>query len=87
MVAGRAPLDGEPPPVALVGRSGTPALPLHDTAVTIAGAVGLFGSNRDYLEQLAGQLDTLGIDDPYVRRLLRRVRALAGPSIAGSAAG
>ncbi len=62
-------------------------LPLHETAVTIAGAVGLFGSNRDYLEQLAGQLDTLGIDDPYVRRLLQRVRALAGPSIAGSAAG
>jgi len=62
-------------------------LPLEDTAAMIAGAVGLFGSNRDYLEQLAGQLDTLGLDDPYVRQLRQRVRAIAGPSVAGAAPG
>jgi len=63
-------------------------LPLDDTAVVIAGASGLFGSNRDYLELLAHQLDTLGIDDPHVRQLLQRVRALDDAhSHAGSAPG
>ncbi|KAB2868834.1 MAG: gamma-glutamylcyclotransferase [Ideonella sp.] len=62
-------------------------LPLEDTAAMIAGAVGLFGSNRDYLEQLAGQLETLGLDDPYVRQLRQRVRAIAGPPLAGAAPG
>jgi len=60
-------------------------LALEDTAAMIAGASGMLGSNRDYLEQLAAQLETLGIDDPYVQRLRRRVLALAAHSVAGSA--
>ena len=57
-------------------------LPLGDTAAMIANAAtGMLGSNRDYLEQLACQLDTLGIEDAYVLQLLERVR---GHSLAGS---
>lgn len=52
-------------------------LPLDEAAAIIAGASGLLGSNRDYLEQLAAQLDSLGIDDDYVTALLQRVRAVA----------
>lgn len=52
-------------------------LPLDDTAAIIAGASGMLGSNRDYLEQLARQLHTLGIGDPYVDGLLQRVRQVA----------
>jgi cation transport regulator ChaC len=32
------------------------------------------GTNRDYLEQLARQLDTLGIHDPYVQQLMQRMQ-------------
>ncbi|HTP72671.1 MAG TPA: gamma-glutamylcyclotransferase [Burkholderiaceae bacterium] len=60
-------------------------LALEDTATMIASASGMLGSNRDYLEQLARQLETLSIDDPYVQLLRLRVRALAGHSLAGSA--
>lgn len=59
-------------------------LPLDETAATIARASGMLGSNHDYLEQLARQLDTLGIDDPYVQQLRQRVRA---HSLAGSSSG
>lgn len=52
-------------------------LPLDDSAAMIAGASGVLGSNRDYLEQLASQLRTLGIHDPYVDQLLHRVQVLA----------
>ena len=51
-------------------------LPLEDTAAMIAGAAGMLGSNRDYLEQLCGQLEILGIHDPYAHQLLARVRSL-----------
>jgi cation transport regulator ChaC len=34
------------------------------------------GSNRAYLEQMARQLQMLGIHDDYVVQLLRRVQAL-----------
>jgi cation transport protein ChaC len=51
-------------------------LPLAEAAAIIARAAGVIGSNRDYLEQLAAQLAALQIDDPYVDRLLARVRAL-----------
>lgn len=54
-------------------------LPLERTAAMVASAAGVLGSNRDYLERLAAQLATLGIDDPYVEQLLQRVRALAHP--------
>jgi cation transport protein ChaC len=48
-------------------------LPLDDTASIIATAVGVTGTNRDYLEQLARQLHALGIHDPYVQQLMQRV--------------
>lgn len=60
-------------------------LTLDDTVAMIASAAGVLGSNREYLEQLAGQLALLGIHDPYVDQLLQRVRALVGHSTAGSA--
>jgi cation transport protein ChaC len=53
-------------------------MPLADTATMIGSATGVLGTNRDYLEQLARQLDTLGIDDPYVDELMQRVRTIAG---------
>ena len=52
-------------------------LPLEDTAAMIAGASGMLGSNRDYLERLGGQLALIGIHDPYVDELWARVRSLA----------
>ncbi len=51
-------------------------LPLGETARIIASASGVLGSNRQYLEQLAAQLEGLRIDDPYVTDLLARVRTL-----------
>lgn len=51
--------------------------PLAQTASVIASAVGSRGSNRDYLEQLAAQLDLLVIEDAYIRRLMAEVQALA----------
>jgi cation transport protein ChaC len=53
-------------------------LPLDATAAIIATAVGVVGTNRDYLEQLALQLDHLGIVDPYIGQLMRRVQSVAG---------
>jgi cation transport regulator ChaC len=43
----------------------------------IAAAVGPLGSNRDYLEGLAAQLQALEIEDDYIARLLARVRQRA----------
>ncbi len=48
---------------------------LDETAAVIAVAAGAIGTNRDYLEQMACQLDALDIEDEYVEQLLRRVRA------------
>jgi glutathione-specific gamma-glutamylcyclotransferase len=44
-------------------------LPFAETAAIIASGKGILGTNRDYLVQLAMQLDALGIDDPYVAQL------------------
>ena len=44
-------------------------LPLDETAAMIASGKGILGTNREYLVQLATQLDALGIDDPYVAQL------------------
>lgn len=44
-------------------------LPIAETAAMIASGKGVLGSNRDYLVQLASQLDALGIEDPYVAQL------------------
>jgi cation transport protein ChaC len=50
-------------------------LPLDETAAIIASASGPLGSNLSYLEQLAAQLAVLGIEDPYIDRLLGHVQA------------
>ena len=49
-------------------------MPLDETAAIIAVAAGAIGTNREYLEQMALQLQALQIDDPYVEQLLQRVR-------------
>jgi cation transport protein ChaC len=53
-------------------------MPLDETAAIIAVAAGVIGTNRDYLEQMARQLDALGIRDAYVEQLLGRVRGTCG---------
>lgn len=53
-------------------------LPLKETAATIATGKGVLGTNRDYLVQLAAQLQALGIDDPYVVQLHAEINAVAG---------
>ncbi|MEP6841085.1 MAG: gamma-glutamylcyclotransferase, partial [Bradyrhizobium sp.] len=50
-------------------------LPLGETAATIATGKGVLGTNRDYLVQLAAQLQALGISDPYVERLSAQIDA------------
>ena len=44
-------------------------LPLAETAAMIASGKGVLGTNRDYLVQLAAQLQALGIEDRYVEEL------------------
>ena len=44
-------------------------LPFAETASLIASGTGILGTNREYLVQLATQLDALGIEDPYVAQL------------------
>ena len=44
-------------------------LPLGETASLIASGKGILGTNREYLVQLATQLEALRIDDPYVQKL------------------
>lgn len=50
-------------------------LPFAETAAIIASGKGILGTNRDYLVQLATQLEVLGIDDPYVARLHAEIAA------------
>jgi glutathione-specific gamma-glutamylcyclotransferase len=50
-------------------------LPLAETASLIATGKGILGTNRDYLVQLALQLDALGIHDPYVAQLHAEIGA------------
>lgn len=49
-------------------------LPLEETAAIIATGSGPLGSNFDYLEQLSMQLEHLGIEDLYVKRLMDRTQ-------------
>jgi cation transport protein ChaC len=44
-------------------------LPFAETAATIASGRGILGTNREYLVQLATQLQALDIRDPYVAQL------------------
>ncbi len=53
------------------------ALPLAQSAATIAVASGQLGRNRDYLAQLDAQLLRLGIADAYIHSLWAAVQALA----------
>lgn len=48
-------------------------LPLAETAAMIASGKGVLGTNREYLAQLATQLQALGIEDPYVEQLHARM--------------
>jgi len=48
-------------------------LPLMETASLIASGKGVLGTNREYLVQLATQLEVLGIEDPYIRQLYARI--------------
>lgn len=57
-----------------------PELPVAQTAAIIASACGTLGSNREYLEQLAGQLAALRIEDPYISELMRHVQGVAAPA-------
>ena len=51
-----------------------PEKPLAETAAIIAAASGPLGTNREYLEQVAAQLQALQIEDDYIRDLLRHVQ-------------
>lgn len=51
-------------------------LPLEETVSIIASGAGPLGTNLSYLEQLATQLEVLGIEDPYITQLLSHVQAL-----------
>lgn len=55
------------------------ALPLEEQARIIARAHGNRGPNRDYLWQTVAALDRLGLHDPDLAWLARRVRALSSP--------
>ena len=50
-------------------------LPLVETATMIASGKGVLGTNREYLVQLATQLEVLGIRDAYVEQLFAQVDA------------
>ena len=44
-----------------------------ETVSLIASGKGVLGTNREYLVQLATQLEVLGIEDPYIRQLYARI--------------
>ena len=50
-------------------------LPLNETAAMIAHGKGILGTNREYLAQLATQLQALEIQDPYVEQLYGQINA------------
>jgi cation transport protein ChaC len=58
-------------------------MPLEETAAIIAVAAGAIGTNREYLEQMAAQLNALQIDDAYIEGLLQRVRQCTSEAAAG----
>ena len=53
-------------------------LPLDETASIIAGGKGILGTNREYLAQLATQLEALEIQDAYVEQLCAQIDAGVG---------
>ena len=50
-------------------------LPLGETAAIIASGKGILGTNREYLAQLATQLQALEIEDRYVEQLYGQINA------------
>ena len=54
-------------------------LPLAETAALIASGKGVLGTNREYLVQLARQLQALDIRDPYVEELHAQIGAGSNP--------
>jgi len=52
-------------------------LPLLETAAMIATGSGARGTNRQYLELVAAQLENLGIEDAYIRQLAAQVQRMA----------
>ena len=51
-------------------------LPLDETASIIASGKGILGTNREYLAQLATQLEALEIQDAYVEQLCAQIDAV-----------
>ena len=54
-----------------------PPMALSAMAARIARAAGSRGANRDYLDQTVRHLDSLGISDGLLHRLLDRVEKIA----------
>ena len=54
---------------------------LEETAAIIASGSGVLGTNREYLERVAAQLERLGITDDYIEHLVQRVRCIPAPSL------
>lgn len=54
-------------------------LPLAETAAMIASGKGVLGTNREYLAQLAMQLEALNIQDSYVAQLHAQIDAGSAP--------
>jgi cation transport protein ChaC len=54
-------------------------LTIEETAAMIASASGFLGTNRQYLEQVAAQLERLGIADAYIGQLVQQVRRICAP--------
>lgn len=53
-----------------------PGIPIGQQVSMIAHASGFLGSNFDYLSELYGRLEILGVDDPYVSELYAATVAL-----------
>ncbi|BCW90078.1 Glutathione-specific gamma-glutamylcyclotransferase [Alphaproteobacteria bacterium SO-S41] len=53
-------------------------VPLAEQARRIATAEGQAGNNRDYLYRCRGELQRMGVDDPYVEALFSAVTKLTG---------
>ena len=75
MATPQGPIDA----LAFVSNSSHPSyvgeLPLGETVRLIASGKGILGTNREYLVQLATQLDALGIEDRYVAQLHAEIGA------------
>ena len=54
-------------------------LTIEKTAAMIASGSGVLGTNRQYLEQVAAQLERLGIEDRYIEHLVQQVRGIPAP--------